>query len=260
MDLSDVSDMEASELPDWYEAISDLESVASWLANNSDSEFKGIDSSSSRSSLSSSSSSSSSDSSSTSSKTTSDSSSDSDKSTEMETNIPDPSIIDPSIIDPSIVEVEAVEPEKQKKPPYKFRDRRILETSREMSEEDFQRLYRMPRRVFDLLFDEMFPYLPPGLSPNKMSITAKERLFAFLFFASGSIPNRHSSYAHNMSYGAISESITICIDVLHSHLVPNYIRLPTASEAREEAQLFNLGSGFPPIVWGAVDGTHIRVR
>jgi hypothetical protein len=41
--------------------------------------------------------------------------------------------------------------------------------------------------------------------------------------------------------------------------VPIYITLPTKEEALEEARLFNAASAFPPIVWGAVDGTHVLV-
>jgi hypothetical protein len=107
--------------------------------------------------------------------------------------------------------------------------------------------------------DEIMPYMPPGLSSNGKSITPKERMLVFLFFASGSLFNNHASYAHGMSYGAIVESIDICINVLHKYLVPNYIRLPTQSEAKEEAELFHQASGFPALVWGAVDGTHIKV-
>jgi hypothetical protein len=119
----------------------------------------------------------------------------------------------------------------------------------------------MSRGVFELLFDDVGQHLPAGLSTNKKSLSGRERLLTFLFHASGAMFNRHSSYAHQMSYGAVCQSITICIDVLHKVIVPQYIQLPTEEEAKIQAELFHQNShcAFPPIVWGAIDGTHVTV-
>ena len=38
-----------------------------------------------------------------------------------------------------------------------------------------------------------------------------------------------------------------------------FIYLPNESEAKFEAELFYEHNGFPPIAWGAIDGTHIPV-
>ena len=44
---------------------------------------------------------------------------------------------------------------------------------------------------------------------------------------------------HNTSIGAIWASIHESINVLHEHLVPEYVRLPTTQQAAGEAELFN---------------------
>jgi hypothetical protein len=54
-------------------------------------------------------------------------------------------------------------------------------------------------------------------------------------------------------------SISTSLKVLFENLVPQYITLPTYEEAQEEAHLFHAASSFPPIVWGAIDGTHVLV-
>jgi hypothetical protein len=130
-----------------------------------------------------------------------------------------------------------------------------------MSDVEFKNLYRMTRPMFDQFLEEFGEHLPIGRSSNKMSLSPRERLLTFLHFASGAMFIRHSSYSHCMSYGSVVESISKCIEALHQHLVPVYIRLPTSEEAKVEAELFHKDSHcrFPPIIWGAIDGTHVRV-
>jgi uncharacterized membrane protein len=62
-----------------------------------------------------------------------------------------------------------------------------------------------------------------------------------------------------LDFYLIFYSISTCLDALFEFFVPEYITLPTTAEALEEASLFHAASSFPPIVWAAVDGTHILV-
>ena len=89
-----------------------------------------------------------------------------------------------------------------------------------------------------------------------------------------------------MSETSISNSVTLCTEILFEKMIPEYLHLPTVLEAKEEANLFSLrfapkkGSkrhhsyrnrrprqgrhrrqskfDFPPIVEFAVDGTHVN--
>ena len=103
------------------------------------------------------------------------------------------------------------------------------------------------------------PHLPPGRSSNGMSITPEERLLVFLHWAGSGSTNLHGSYAHDMGEGSVYNCVDSVIEALYEHVAPNHIVLPTEEQARREAELFTNKSNFPPIVWGAIDGTHVDV-
>jgi hypothetical protein len=50
-----------------------------------------------------------------------------------------------------------------------------------------------------------------------------------------------------------------CLYAFFDHFVEDHILLPSSREALHEADLFHARSGFPKIVWGAIDGTHITI-
>jgi hypothetical protein len=53
------------------------------------------------------------------------------------------------------------------------------------------------------------------------------------------------------------KSNALCIKVFYEHFVGRHLKLPTTEEAIKEAKLFSATSGFPPIIFGAIDGCHI---
>ena len=82
---------------------------------------------------------------------------------------------------------------------------------------------------------------------------------AFLYCASGDAFQRHAGKYIGISQSALSQTIDECLDVFYKVMVPVYNVLPTEEEAREEAEEVWFRSGFPAIVWGIIDGTHIVV-
>lgn len=68
----------------------------------------------------------------------------------------------------------------------------------------------------------------------------------FLFFITSGIDSAHAVITHNVSKGVWWESIRDSINVLHEHLVPTYIALPTRDQARKEAELFDQNPPFLP--------------
>jgi hypothetical protein len=55
-----------------------------------------------------------------------------------------------------------------------------------------------------------------------------------------------------MSHGSVHKSHHLCINILFDHFVGQHIKMPTAYEAKQEAQAFHSLSHFPPLAWGAI--------
>jgi hypothetical protein len=67
-------------------------------------------------------------------------------------------------------------------------------------------------------------------------------------------------FSYEFSTGSIVKSNKIIIDALFDKFVGRHIRFPTREEAIKEAKLFCEASDFPaPIIWAALDGTHVRI-
>ena len=102
-------------------------------------------------------------------------------------------------------------------------------------------------------------HFPLGRSTNQRNITPREMALVLLIYGSGDEFQRHQVEQCEMSQSSICKSIQTALDVFYEHLVPDYNVLPTKEEALKEAKMLNARSNFPPIGWGAIDGTHILV-
>ena len=113
-----------------------------------------------------------------------------------------------------------------------------------------------------------------------MSLVPHERLLVLLQFLGCHPTQALMSWANKMSESSINTSIALTRDVLHQYLIPEYLDLPSMSQAKEEAELFarrfppkkyrsrrrhrrqnRRGMSkydFPKIVEFAVDGTHVK--
>ncbi len=70
---------------------------------------------------------------------------------------------------------------------YKFRDRRLLEVARTISDEKFQTYFRMTRETFSDLLDLVKVHLPDGRSTNGRSLLTEEKLLCFLMHIAGNL-------------------------------------------------------------------------
>ena len=104
------------------------------------------------------------------------------------------------------------------------------------------------------------PHIRIGQSTNQRNVQPREKVMAFLRSGSGNEYQRHASDYCSMSQTALCHAIDECVDVFYEHFVPLYNVLPTEQEAKMEADEISFRSGFPAIVWGCIDGTHIVVR
>ena len=108
-------------------------------------------------------------------------------------------------------------------------------------------------------FIDAGPHFPIGQSSNGRNLEAVEMVYAFLYSASGDEFQRHAANHLGMSQSSVCHSIDVCLNVFYDILVPLYNVLPTEQEAKNEAEELHLRSGFPPIGWGCIDGTHFPV-
>ena len=151
---------------------------------------------------------------------------------------------------------ESQEPPKKRK--YKFGDRIILSKAMDLDDRIFKRAFGLSKETFLKFFDLIFDKLPHGKSVNGKNILEIEMLLVFFWWARTASDNLHDSISHQMSEASIWKCIDSVIKAVYE-IVPDLITLPTPQEAAAEARLFQSKSGFPPIAYGAIDGTHIPV-
>ena len=98
-----------------------------------------------------------------------------------------------------------------------------------------------------------------GESTNGKNILPIERVLMFFWWTRACSNPIHDSITHDISDGSVYKSIDMVIEAIFKQ-VPSLIQLPSEEEAFKEARLFQSRTGFPPIAWAAIDGTHITVR
>ena len=127
----------------------------------------------------------------------------------------------------------------------------------------------MTKNIYLQLLEEIREFLPIGSSVNGKSLLPEEMLLMFLWYHTGNSFVRHDKRSHSCSHGSICKSNDLVIRAFHEstidrkNFVHRQVRLPTPTEALEEAHDFQQKSSFPPlrfrpIVFAAVDGTHCK--
>ena len=98
-----------------------------------------------------------------------------------------------------------------------------------------------------------------GRSRNGKNITRMERLLTYLYHIRCNVFYYQAGTNHGMSQGSICNSIKMVNNAIYKirHL---YLKVPSEQEAKQEAAMFSEFSGLPPIVWGSLDGTHIKIK
>ena len=129
-----------------------------------------------------------------------------------------------------------------------------------MPEREFRELFRMTKRILELLLFKLEDHIPLGLSSNGKSVSPRLMLLIFLYYVTGDIPARHLAVAAGVKKSKIR---WICIQMveimIESGFLDEYIQLPTEDQGRYEAMLLTRRSGMPEIFTGAVDGSQIDV-
>ena len=143
---------------------------------------------------------------------------------------------------------------------YRFHKRRLIPASDDISENDFQKDFRMSKRCFEKFYEEVGPCLPKGLSTNKRSLKPKERLLAFLLKVGPNTTDYVNAFASEICRESIRKNVDIVLKALQKRFIKKHLRRPTREEAKNEADHFHRKTGFPKMVYAAIDGTHIGVQ
>ena len=144
---------------------------------------------------------------------------------------------------------------------YKFRNRQLLKRVRKMNSRTHKRIFGMSKECFEKLHDDVKEELPLGRSNNGKSLNPEERLRYFLYKMRGNSFDFFDSFNQKIGEGTVCQNTAKIIEVLGqpNGFVTRHIFIPSTAKALRDAQIFSEIAGFPPIVWGTIDGCHIEV-
>ena len=147
------------------------------------------------------------------------------------------------------------------KRPYHFHEKKIEERMSQLSDADLVHNIAMSRLCFEELADRYAECFPKwGLSSNGQSVSPRERMYMALYSFRHDTKKHDGSFAFRCSANTFWESVDMTIDVLHEHMCPEWIMLPTPDEARQQSLLFRARSNFLANAWCATDGLLVKVR
>ncbi|XP_036341573.1 uncharacterized protein LOC118750930, partial [Rhagoletis pomonella] len=130
----------------------------------------------------------------------------------------------------------------------------------EIPDREFVKNFRVSKRVFKLILDEMSQHMASGCRSSKVAPIHK--LSAFLrFLATGSYQKGvENEFLSSMSQPMVSNAITECLEIFETNFCPNWIKLRMTEEEESAAkENFYVKCGIPGIV-GCVDGTHVKIK
>ena len=153
---------------------------------------------------------------------------------------------------------------------YSFHVRRIIHLYETLSPARFKAMFRMTKETFDLLFTDLACNIHAGRSNNGKSLLPMEKFLVYLYAMGSNSFVIHTGTAMDISEGTVQKCID---DVLKACFkssnerrcfVEREIYLPEREEALRNGRDFlkkskNYPPGFPPIFFGSLDGSHIKV-
>lgn len=127
-----------------------------------------------------------------------------------------------------------------------------------LPDNEFTRLFRLNKEMFQDLVDHLSPYMSTGERSTKIPINM--RILATLrFFAQGSYQRCVGSNFYNaMGQQTFSETLSeVCR--AFERIAPLWVRFPTTIEEQRNIKMgFMLNNGFPGVI-GCIDGTHVAI-
>lgn len=123
---------------------------------------------------------------------------------------------------------------------------------------EFKRLFRLNKRMFVHLVNELSPHMSHGERSTKLSIPIRV-LTALRFFAHGSYQRcTGSNFFIAMGQQTVSETLTEVCNAFEQ-IAHRWIQFPTDVEQQQQNKLaFMQQFGFPGVI-GCIDGTHVAI-
>ena len=133
--------------------------------------------------------------------------------------------------------------------------------SGKLSDEEWQRNFRLSRTEFFKLEKEIRRYISPdSSSPNYRAISAKKKLAITLYYLKDTGSLRMTANTFGIHVCTASKTIHDVCEAISYHLGPKYIKLPQNEEQmREKIAEFEAKYGFIQ-AFGCIDGTHIPIK
>ena len=138
-----------------------------------------------------------------------------------------------------------------------FMERQVTRLVNGMDSARFKATFRLLPHTYDIFESIIGPLVKDGRSSNGKSLRVRTKLLIFLNFCAGNICYVTLSNLYGIIITSIQKIIEEVLNVIE--VKEMFIKFPTEKMAKESAQNFSKISGFPPIIFSIIDGTHIPV-
>ena len=131
----------------------------------------------------------------------------------------------------------------------------------EMPAETWKKNFRMTRKEFEAITNELRPYISPDpLSPNHMALSAEKKLAMTLYFLKDTGSLSMAANTFGMALCTVSKHVLEVCHAISKYLGPRYIYLlKNEEEMKQKSAEFEGKFGMPQGV-GCIDGTRIGIR
>lgn len=136
--------------------------------------------------------------------------------------------------------------------------REVNDPFKDLTEEEFKRLFRLNKEICRIFIDTLMPYMQERVQPHGISAEIKI-LCAVRFFATGSYQRSVSQDLFvAMSQSSLCRYIHEVSEAIVVNLANNYIKFPEEQERNSiKSQFFNK-FGMPGVI-GLIDCTHVSI-
>lgn len=126
------------------------------------------------------------------------------------------------------------------------------------SDEEFRQNFRVRRSTFQLLADELKPFIQKEDTNMRKCVTVNMRLAVTLWRLGTNIEFRSIGHLFGIGKSTCVRIVREVTEAIVKHLLPKYIQIPSGNRLLKVISGFERRSGFPQ-VGGIVDGTHVSI-
>ncbi|XP_022827716.1 putative nuclease HARBI1 [Spodoptera litura] len=137
---------------------------------------------------------------------------------------------------------------------------RYMDKAFSMGDEEFVANYRVPKSLFNEIYEELRPYLP--VAKRRSDISPKYKLLVALsFFATGSYQKLvGSTFGTLMSQQSVSKAINDTVIALNQeNILKKWVKFPQTRSQRDLIKRRFYEKFGIPAVLGCIDGTHVAI-